>query len=65
MMRIVRNKQNEVFIDPTGKKNGRGAYISMDEMVIERAKEEKLLEKTFKVEIDPAIYEQLKDLINE
>lgn len=65
MMRIVRNKENEVFIDPTGKKNGRGAYISMDEMVIERAKEEKLLEKTFKVEIDPAIYEQLKDLINE
>ena len=65
MMRIVRNKENEVFIDPTGKKNGRGAYISMDEMVIERAREEKLLEKTFKIEIDPSIYEQLKDLINE
>ena len=27
MIRIVRNKEGEVFIDPTGKQNGRGAYI--------------------------------------
>jgi len=25
MVRIVRNKEGEVSIDPTGKKNGRGA----------------------------------------
>ncbi|MDN6627081.1 MAG: YlxR family protein, partial [Pisciglobus halotolerans] len=28
MIRIVRNKDGEVFIDETGKKNGRGAYVS-------------------------------------
>jgi len=65
MIRIVRNKDKEVFIDPTGKKNGRGAYISIDEAVIERAKNEKVLEKTFQVKIDPILYDQLKDLISE
>ena len=27
LLRIVRNKEGEVFVDLTGKKNGRGAYI--------------------------------------
>lgn len=65
MIRIVRNKDKEVFIDPTGKLNGRGAYLTIDEAIIERAQAEKVLEKTFQVNIDPAIYDQLKDLINE
>ena len=27
IIRIVRNKEGQVFIDPTGKMNGRGAYF--------------------------------------
>ena len=27
LLRIVKNKEGEVFIDPTGKANGRGAYV--------------------------------------
>ena len=27
LLRIVRNNEGEIFVDPTGKKNGRGAYI--------------------------------------
>lgn len=65
MIRIVRNKDKEVFIDPSGKQNGRGAYMTMDQTVFERAQTERVLEKTFKVEIDPTLYEQLKDLISE
>ena len=26
LLRIVKNKEGEIFIDPTGKQNGRGAY---------------------------------------
>jgi|SRR5690625_376389 len=62
MIRIVRNKEGEVFVDPTGKKNGRGAYLTIDSEVIQKAKEEKILEKTFATEIDPEIFEQLHDL---
>ena len=30
LLRIVKNKEGQVFIDPTGKANGRGAYIKLD-----------------------------------
>lgn len=62
MIRIVRNKEGEVFVDPTGKKNGRGAYLTIDLNIIKQAKEEKVLEKTFKTTIDSEIYEELEAL---
>lgn len=30
LLRIVKNKEGQIFIDPTGKANGRGAYIKLD-----------------------------------
>ena len=27
LIRVVKNKENEIFIDPTGRANGRGAYV--------------------------------------
>ena len=65
MIRIVRNKEKQVFIDPTGKQNGRGAYLTIDEAIINQAQADRILEKTFQVDIDPAIYEELKRLIND
>ena len=41
LVRVVKNKENEVAIDPTGKQNGRGAYIHLDVDVAKQAKEEK------------------------
>ena len=37
LIRIVRNKEGEVFVDPTGKKNGRGAYICRNIQCLEKA----------------------------
>jgi len=65
MIRVVRNKEGEVFIDPTGKQNGRGAYISIDKKVFEEAEKENILEKTFRVKIDPSLYTELKKLAGE
>lgn len=64
MIRVVRNKEGEVFVDPSGKKNGRGAYLSKDIAVIEQAKEKRVLNQLFKVEIDPALYIELKQVIS-
>lgn len=63
MIRIVRNKEGEVFVDPSGKKNGRGAYLSKDVAVIEKAEKMRTLNQLFKVEIDPTIYEELKQMV--
>ena len=29
LIRVVKNKENEVSLDPTGKKPGRGAYVAV------------------------------------
>lgn len=65
MIRIVRNKEGEVFIDPTGKQNGRGAYITIEKDVIQEAEDQKILEKVFKVKIDESVYEDLKELVSD
>ena len=49
LIRVVRNKEGEVFVDETGKKNGRGAYIKKDREVIEKAN----------TSIDESIYNEL------
>ncbi len=37
MMRVVRTPQGQVEIDPTGKRNGRGAYIHLNRSCWEAA----------------------------
>ena len=39
MVRIVKTKDNKIFIDDTGKKNGRGAYVSLNPKIVREAKE--------------------------
>ena len=39
LIRIVRSPEGEVSLDPSGKKNGRGAYLSNDEQVFSTCKE--------------------------
>ncbi len=63
LIRIVRNKENQVFIDPTGKMNGRGAYLQKDLDVITRAKKNKILDRRLEVEVPDSIYEDLVKMI--
>ncbi|UJL47967.1 YlxR family protein [Virgibacillus sp. NKC19-16] len=64
LIRVVRNKEGEVFVDPTGKKNGRGAYLSRDHDVITKAEETNILNRQFNAEVDAAIYDELKQFID-
>ncbi|WP_019132437.1 RNase P modulator RnpM [Peptoniphilus obesi] len=64
LIRIVKNKENEIFFDETGKQNGRGAYICFNEKCLEKAFKTKALNRTFKMEISDEIYAQLKESIN-
>jgi len=62
LIRIVRNKEGEVSVDPTGKKNGRGAYLSLDLKAIDKAEKDNILEKHLNNAIPPQIYEELREL---
>lgn len=59
LIRIVKNKEEGIILDPTGKKNGRGAYICKNEKCIEEAKKKRKLEKVFKTEISDDLYEEI------
>ena len=64
LIRVVKNKENEVFIDLTGKANGKGAYIKKVLAILEKAIKSKALEKHLETKIENSIYEELKIIIN-
>ncbi len=64
LIRIVKNKQDEVSVDETGKAHGRGAYLKRDLKVIEKAEKKDTISKHFRTTVDPSIYQALKDAIN-
>ena len=63
LIRVVRNNTGSVFVDLTGKANGRGAYLKRDLEVIKRAKKNKILDRRLEVEIPDSIYEELESMI--
>ena len=63
LIRVVRTPEGNVVIDESGKLNGRGAYLKLEESVIDKAKTSKALNRVLEVEIPDSIYEELKSLI--
>lgn len=59
LIRVVKSKEGEVSLDPTGKKSGRGAYIAVDVEIAKRAKKEKTFEQAFHVKLDDSFYDEL------
>ena len=64
LLRVVRTPEGEVIVDLTGKSNGRGAYITKDLSVVDKAKKTKALDKHLEVEIPLSIYLELENIIN-
>ncbi len=62
MIRIVRSKEGEVSIDPTGKKSGRGAYLSLSEEAINAAKKKNSLSNHLDADVPASIYDELLEL---
>lgn len=60
LIRVVKNKENQIFMDKTGKANGRGAYLCNNIECLEKAIKSKKLERTFEMQIDEKIYEDLR-----
>ena len=63
LLRIVRTPEGNIEADLTGKKNGRGAYICKSEECLNKLIKTKKLEKVFKREISPNLYESIRGII--
>ena len=59
LVRIVKNKEGQIFLDKTGKANGRGAYICKDSECLKKAIKSKALNRAFKMEVPNEVYEKL------
>lgn len=60
LIRIVKNKEGNIFVDKTSKANGRGAYLCDRVECLEKAIKTKRLERTFETAIDAKLYEDLR-----
>jgi len=65
LTRIVKSKEGEISLDPTGKKSGRGAYICPSSECLKKARKSRRIEKSFAAKIPDEVYDALeKELTN-
>ena len=60
LIRVIRTSEDEILIDATGKKNGRGAYICPNRECLEKAVKNKGLERSLKISVPQEIYEDFE-----
>ena len=65
MLRVLKTAEDEIVLDTTGKKNGRGAYICFSKECLKKARKNKGLERSFKMSIPEEIYERLEKEFDE
>jgi len=64
LIRIVKNQTNEIIIDESGKKPGKGAYICDSIECLEKGIKNKALKRALETEIPDEIYENLREKIS-
>ncbi len=60
MIRVLKTPEEDIIIDATGKKNGRGAYICCTLECLRKAVKTKGLERSLKVSIPKELIETLE-----
>lgn len=59
-MRVLKTAEGEILLDTTGRKNGRGAYLCISRECLEKARKNKGLERSFKMNIPNEVYDNLQ-----
>ena len=61
IIRVIKTAENEICIDATGRKNGRGAYICPNMVCLKQAMKNRGLERSLKTAIPETVYQQLEE----
>ena len=64
LLRVVKTPEGTIVIDPSGKINGRGAYIKKDISVLDKAIKSKTLDRVLETEIGMDVYDEIRKIIN-
>ncbi len=65
LIRIVRTKEGQVFVDISGKMNGRGAYLAKTSEALAIAKKKQSLARALEIDIPEHIFVEVEALIHE
>lgn len=65
LIRVVHTPEDEFFIDVTGKRNGRGAYLCANTECLEKALKTKAINRSFSANVPEEIGEKLKKELND
>lgn len=60
LIRVLKTPEDEIVLDKTGKKNGRGAYLCNSIECLKKAAKTKGLERSLQIKIPDGIYESLE-----
>ncbi len=64
LLRIVKNKDGEIFVDTTGKANGKGAYIKKDPEALALAIKKNALGRALEAVIEENVYDEIRKVID-
>lgn len=65
LIRVVKDKDNNISVDFKGKQPGRGAYICKSAGCFEKARKAKRFERAFESQISEEIYNTLQQQLEE
>jgi predicted RNA-binding protein YlxR (DUF448 family) len=65
LIRVVKSPEGEIFLDETGRKNGRGAYLCKNLSCFRKAQKSRALNREFKTEIPNELYQLLEEQLEE
>ena len=57
MTRVVKTANDEIYLDPTGKAAGRGAYVCNNAECLKKLNGKKLLHKAFSANVGDEVYQ--------
>ena len=60
LVRVVKTPENEVVLDLTGKKSGRGAYVCPEMECLKKARKSRALERAFELSIPDEVYDAME-----
>ncbi len=60
MLKVVKTKEGEIFIDKDGKLDGRGAYVHNNEECLSKLQTKKSFNYALKARVPDEIYKELK-----
>jgi predicted RNA-binding protein YlxR (DUF448 family) len=60
LIRVVKSGE-EIFLDKTGKANGRGAYVCNDGECIKKLNKQKLINRAFGLAVEQEVYDRIEE----